>query len=63
MVVTLVGERFSNGELVGVYAVLSIAWGVGALIGPMMGGSHGGEYPRPTVDGRVALRFVYVVYT
>ncbi|CAI1562256.1 MFS transporter [Serratia entomophila] len=38
VVVTLVGERFSNGELVGVYAVLSIAWGVGALVGPMMGG-------------------------
>ncbi|MFN1149917.1 MFS transporter [Serratia liquefaciens] len=38
VVVTVVGERLSNGELVGVYAVLSIAWGVGVLVGPMMGG-------------------------
>lgn len=37
MVVTHVGKHFSNGEWGGVYGVLSIVWGVGALIGLMIG--------------------------
>ncbi len=29
-----VGSRFSGGDLVGIYAMMSLAWGVGALVGP-----------------------------
>ncbi|MGP3004489.1 hypothetical protein ACTVLV_23805, partial [Serratia bockelmannii] len=31
VVVTLVGEGFSNGEWVSVYTVLSVAWGIDAF--------------------------------
>jgi MFS family permease len=34
VMLALVGERFSGGDLVGIYAVMGLAWGVGALIGP-----------------------------
>lgn len=38
VMVTLVGSRFRGGDLVGVYAVMGLAWGVGALIGPSIAG-------------------------
>jgi len=38
VVVTQVGERFSGTELVGVYSALSVAWGIGALLGPVLAG-------------------------
>lgn len=34
-----VGNRFKDGDLVGIYAVLSVAWGIGALLGPLLGGA------------------------
>jgi MFS family permease len=34
----IVGSRFSGGDLVGVYAVMSVAWGAGALVGPALAG-------------------------
>lgn len=34
VMLSIVGSRFSGGDLVGIYAVMSVAWGVGALIGP-----------------------------
>jgi len=34
IVLTMVGSRFRGSELVGVYAVMGLAWGVGALVGP-----------------------------
>jgi MFS family permease len=34
VMLTLVGSRFSGGELIGIYAVMSVAWGLGALAGP-----------------------------
>lgn len=36
--IAILGDRFKGGELVSVYALLSIAWGLGALVGPMIGG-------------------------
>ncbi|MBA4011986.1 MAG: MFS transporter [Phenylobacterium sp.] len=33
-----VGGRFSGGDLVGIYAVMSLAWGLGALLGPATAG-------------------------
>jgi MFS family permease len=38
MMLTLIGSRFEGADLVGVYAVMSLAWGAGALIGPSLAG-------------------------
>jgi MFS family permease len=34
VMLAIVGERYAGAELVGIYAVMGLAWGVGALIGP-----------------------------
>ena len=34
VMLAIVGARFSGTDLVGIYAVMGSAWGVGALIGP-----------------------------
>lgn len=39
LMLTLIGSRFEGGELIGLYAILSAAWGVGALLGPPLGGA------------------------
>lgn len=36
--ITWVGERFKGGQLTGIYAAMSVAWGAGALAGPLLGG-------------------------
>lgn len=36
--ITWVGERFKGSQLAGIYAAMSVAWGVGALLGPLLGG-------------------------
>lgn len=38
MVIAALGDRYKGGELVSIYALLSVAWGIGALIGPLLGG-------------------------
>lgn len=38
VMLTVVGSRFSGGDLVGVYAIMGLAWGVGALLGPTIVG-------------------------
>ena len=38
VMLTLVGSRFSGGDLVGIYAVMGLAWGGGALVGPSLVG-------------------------
>jgi MFS family permease len=38
VMLAIVGSRFSGTELVGVYAVMGSAWGVGALVGPLGAG-------------------------
>jgi len=39
LMITILGSRFRGGELVGLYAILSVAWGIGALLGPPLGGA------------------------
>lgn len=39
MMITIVGSRFAGGQLVAIYAMMSVAWGVGALVGPPVGGA------------------------
>jgi MFS family permease len=36
--VAMLGDDYRDNELLGVYALLSIAWGIGALLGPLIGG-------------------------
>jgi MFS family permease len=38
LMLTIVGSRFAGAELVGTYAVMSLVWGAGALIGPVLAG-------------------------
>lgn len=39
LMVSLVGSRYDGAQLVQVYAVLSVAFGIGALIGPLLAGA------------------------
>jgi MFS family permease len=34
LMVTIIGSRFAGGELLATYAVMSMAWGLGAMLGP-----------------------------
>ena len=38
LMMTLVGSRFDGADLVGIYAVMGLVWGVGALLGPALAG-------------------------
>ena len=38
LVITRVGEQFSGATLAGIYAAMSVMWGLGALLGPSLGG-------------------------
>ena len=39
VMLAIVGSRFSGGDLVGMYAIMSLAWGAGALVGPLVAGT------------------------
>jgi MFS family permease len=38
VMLTMVGSRYSGSDLVGIYAVMGLAWGGGALLGPSLAG-------------------------
>jgi MFS family permease len=38
VMLTMVGSKYSGSDLVGIYAVMGLAWGGGALIGPSFAG-------------------------
>jgi MFS family permease len=38
LMMAVVGSRFAGAELVGIYAVMGLVWGVGALLGPALAG-------------------------
>jgi MFS family permease len=38
LMMALVGSRFDGADLVGIYAVMGLVWGVGALLGPALAG-------------------------
>lgn len=38
VMLAMVGSRFQGSDLVGVYAVMGLAWGAGALVGPSVAG-------------------------
>ena len=39
VMLAIVGSRFQGGDLVGIYAVMGLAWGGGALVGPTLVGA------------------------
>ncbi|TWG91107.1 putative MFS family arabinose efflux permease [Mesorhizobium sp. J18] len=36
--IAMLGDTYKDTELLGIYALLSISWGIGALLGPLIGG-------------------------
>ena len=38
LMMAVVGSRFAGTELVGIYAVMGLVWGLGALLGPALAG-------------------------
>lgn len=51
VMLTMVGSRYSGSDLVGIYAVMGLAWGGGALLGPSLAGvamSVNPQYGLPT---------------
>lgn len=38
IMLTVVGSRFKGSDLVGIYAVMGLVWGAGALVGPTLAG-------------------------
>ena len=59
LVLTLVGERFRGADLAGIFGVMSVAWGIGALIGPPLGGlaMHLGRHGLPLMAATFCLFF------
>lgn len=60
LVLTYVGERFHGAELTGVFGVMSVAWGVGSLAGPILGGAamHLAQHGLPWFAASMCLLFV-----
>ncbi|WP_333681412.1 MFS transporter [Dyella sp.] len=46
VMLAMVGERFAGASLVGIYAVMGLAWGAGALAGPTLAGLSMGASAR-----------------
>ena len=54
LMMAIVGSRFQGADLVGIYAVMGLVWGVGALLGPALAGYlDGPPAPRPADFRRV----------
>jgi MFS family permease len=55
VMLAMVGGRFTGNDLVGVYAVMGLAWGAGALVGPMLAGVAMGVSAWFGLPGVIAL--------
>ncbi|WP_198651528.1 MFS transporter [Dyella sp. C11] len=55
VMLAMVGSRFQGNDLVGVYAVMGLAWGVGALVGPALAGVAMGANALFGLPGVIAL--------
>ncbi|WP_127090174.1 MFS transporter [Aquabacter cavernae] len=66
IMLTVVGSRFKGGELVGIYAVMGLVWGGGALVGPLAAGIamqafvHGLAYVAAIACGAFALAAIFL---
>ncbi|ATN33790.1 MFS transporter [Rhizobium sp. ACO-34A] len=63
LTLTIVGSRFSGGDLVGIYALMGLAWGAGALVGPLAAGVslQIGTHGLPVFTAIACLVFALVV--
>lgn len=63
LTLTIVGSRFSGGDLVGIYALMGLAWGAGALVGPLAAGVslQIGTHGLPVFTAVACLVFALVV--
>ena len=61
VIVTEVGRQFRGAELVGVYSALSVAWGMGALFGPLLGGlaMYLSEHGLPLLAAALCAAFAF----
>ena len=59
---TILGSRFTGSTLVGVYAAIGMAWGVGALVGPLLVGTAASVtvHALPLVAAAACLVFALV---
>jgi MFS family permease len=55
VMLAMVGSRFEGNDLVGVYAVMGLAWGLGALVGPALAGVAMGVSALFGLPGVIAL--------
>lgn len=55
VMLAMVGSRFQGNDLVGVYAVMGLAWGLGALVGPALAGVAMGMSALFGLPGVIAL--------
>jgi len=55
VMLAMVGSRFQGNDLVGVYAVMGLAWGLGALVGPTLAGVAMGVNALFGLPGIIAL--------
>lgn len=55
VMLAMVGSRFEGSDLVGVYAVMGMAWGLGALAGPALAGVAMGVNALFGLPGMIAL--------
>lgn len=55
VMLAMVGSRFQGSDLVGVYAVMGLAWGLGALVGPALAGVAMGVSGLFGLPGVIAL--------
>lgn len=55
VMLAMVGSRFHGNDLVGVYAVMGLAWGLGALVGPTLAGVAMGVNALFGLPGIIAL--------
>jgi MFS family permease len=60
VVLTGLGRRFQGADLVGIYAMLSVSWGLGALLGPSVVGGAMALSPRYGLPFAVASACAFV---
>lgn len=59
LALTEVGDRFRGADLAGIFAVMSVAWGLGALAGPLLGGlaTEAARHGLPMMTAALCLAF------
>jgi len=62
LMLTLVGSRFRGTELVGIYAVMAVTWGVGALLGPALAGLAMAAHPHGLAFFAAAACLAFVLF-